>query len=92
MASTAGRSGPPPARGEPTSLETQLDREELPVHPTGGSRPETIVEASERERSKLDYRNVQSQLSPAQKDLLNQAAIPWEQRRFVKEYFEAIRK
>ena len=27
-----------------------------------------------------------------EKDLLNQNAIPWEQRRFVKEYFEAIRK
>jgi hypothetical protein len=88
----AGRSGPAPGRGQPTSLEAQLDREELPVQPTRGSRPETIVEASERERSKLDYRNIPSQLSPAQKDLLNQDAIPWEQRRFVKEYFEAIRK
>jgi hypothetical protein len=35
---------------------------------------------------------VSSQLSPAQKDLLKQDAIPWEERRFVKEYFEAIRK
>jgi len=88
----AGLSGPFPARGEPTSLETQLDREVLPVRPTKGSRPETIQENSQRERSKLDYRNVPSQLTPAQKDLLNQDAIPWEQRRFVKEYFETIRK
>lgn len=88
----AGKSGPFPARGEPTSLETQLDKEGLPVRPTRGSRPETIEEASQRERSKLDYRNVPSKLSPAQKDLLNQDSIPWEQRRFVKEYFETIRK
>lgn len=88
----AGTSGPFPARGEPTSLETKLDREPIPVKPTRGSRPETIEEASQKERSKLDYRNVPSELSPAQKDLLNQDPIPWEQRRFVKEYFETIRK
>jgi hypothetical protein len=88
----AGLSGPFPARGEPTSLETQLEKEALPVKPTRGSRPEAVQQASERERSKLDYRNVPSQLSPAQKDLLNQDSIPWEQRRFVKEYFETIRK
>ena len=62
------------------------------MHPTRPSRPGTIVEASEQERSKLDYRNVPSQLTPAQKDFLNRDAIPWEQRRFVKEYFETIRK
>lgn len=88
----AGTSGAFPARGEPTSLQTQLDKEVLPVQPTRGSRTETITEASQRERSKLDYRNVPSQLSPAQKDLLNQDSIPWEQRQFVKEYFETIRK
>jgi hypothetical protein len=78
-------------RGEPTSLETALDKEAVPVRPTRGSRPETIEEASQRERSKLDYRNVPSNLTPAQKDLLNQDPIPWEKRQFIREYFETIR-
>ena len=61
------------------------------MRPTRGSRPETIEEASQRERSKLDYRNVPSKLTPAQKDLLNQDPIPFEQRQFVKDYFKTIR-
>jgi hypothetical protein len=88
----AGLSGPFPARGEPTSLETQLDKEVLPVRPARGSRPESIIEHSEKEASKLEYRNLPSKLTPAQKDLLNQDAIPYEQRQFVKDYFEKIRK
>lgn len=88
---SAGTSGPFPMRGDPTSLETELDREPLPVRPTRGSRPETIEEASQRERSKLDYRNVKSNLTPAQKDTLNQDPIPFEQRQFVKEYIESLR-
>src|SRR5262249_5151858 len=88
----AGLSGPFPARGEPTSLETQLDKEVLPVRPARGSRPESIIEHSEKETSKLEYRNLPSKLTPAQKDLLNQDAIPYEQRQFVKDYFEKIRK
>jgi hypothetical protein len=87
----AGTSGPFPMRGDPTSLETQLDREPLPIKPTRGSRPETIEEASQRERSRLDYRNVKSNLTPAQKDTLNQDPIPFEQRQFVKEYIESLR-
>ena len=58
---------------------------------TRGSRPETIEEASQRERSKLDYAKVPSELSKAQKDLLNQDRIPWEYRPLIKNYFEAIR-
>ena len=46
-------SGPFPMRGDPTSLETELDKEPLPVRPTRGSRPETIEEASQRERSQV---------------------------------------
>jgi len=88
----AGKSGPPPMRGAPTSLETQYDKEPLPVRPTRGSRPETIEEASQRERSKLDYRNVKSNLTPAQRDALNQAPIPFEQRQLVKEYMESVRQ
>jgi hypothetical protein len=87
----AGRSGPPPMRGAPTSLDTELEKAPIPVKPTRGSRPETIEEASQRERSKLDYRNVKSNLTPAQKDTLNQDPIPFEQRQFVKEYMESLR-
>jgi hypothetical protein len=87
----AGTSGPFPMRGDPTSLETELDKEPLPIKPTRGSRPETIEEASQRERSRLDYRNVKSNLTPAQKDTLNQDPIPFEQRQFVKEYMESLR-
>ena len=78
--------------GDPTSLDTLLDKEALPVRPTRGSRPETIEEASRRERSRLDYRNVKSNLTPAQKDTLNQDPIPFEQRQFVKEYMESVRQ
>ena len=88
---TWGTSGPFPMRGDPTSLETQLEKEPLPIRPTRGSRPETIEEASQRERSRLDYRNVKSNLTPAQKDTLNQDPIPFEQRQFVKEYIESLR-
>jgi ribosome-binding protein aMBF1 (putative translation factor) len=87
----SGTSGPFPMRGDPTSLETQFEKEPLPIRPTRGSRPETIEEASQRERSRLDYRNVKSNLTPAQRDTLNQDPIPFEQRQFVKEYIESLR-
>jgi hypothetical protein len=50
-----------------------------------------LEEASKQERSTMDYRNVPSQLSPAQKDALNQNRLPREQREIVKYYFEEIR-
>lgn len=52
---------------------------------------EEIEEASRRERSTLDYRNVKSELSTAQKDVLNKDRIPWEYRPLIKGYFQAIR-
>jgi hypothetical protein len=78
-------------RGEPTQLDVQLQKEALPVKPTRGSRPETIEEASQRERSKLDYSKVPSELSKSQKDLLNQDSVPLDQRQLLKQYFESIR-
>ncbi len=53
--------------------------------------PVDLEEASKQERSKLDYRNVKSELSPAQKDVLNKDIIPWEYRPLIKSYFQAIR-
>ena len=52
---------------------------------------EEVSHASKQERSKLDYRNVESDLTPAEKDLLNQDHIPWEYRALIKSYFQALR-
>jgi len=69
----------------------KLQQEKLAGMEDKGAKPEDIEEASKQERSKLDYRNVKSELSPAQKDLLNQDQIPWEYRPLIKNYFQAIR-
>jgi hypothetical protein len=53
--------------------------------------PVDLEEASKQERSKLDYRNIASELTPAQKDVLNRNTIPWEYRPLIKRYFQAIR-
>ena len=78
--------------GPPTTLDVQLKREEIEgIQDQEQGIKEDIDEVSKQERSKLDYRNVKSDLSPAQKDLLNQDHIPWEYRSLIKNYFEAIR-
>ena len=60
--------------------------------PGEGSEPDEDKEAAgERERSKLDYRNAPSDLTPAQKDLLTQERIPWENRQLIKNYFQAVK-
>ena len=80
-----------PREGAPTSLEVQLQQEKVAGMQDGGEKPENLEESSKQERSRLDYRNVKSDLSPAQKDLLNQDRIPWEYRPLIKDYFQAIR-
>jgi hypothetical protein len=80
-----------PREGAPTSLDVKLQQEKVKGMEDGGEKPENIEEISKMERSRLDYRNVKSDLSPAQKDLLNQDHIPWEYRPLIKNYFEAIR-
>jgi ParB-like chromosome segregation protein Spo0J len=77
--------------GEMTKLDVQLKMEGLKGQAGKGGQPQDIEEASKQERSALDYRNVPSQLSPAQKDALNQNRLPREQREIVKYYFEEIR-
>ena len=89
---SGGGGAPAPLYGETTKLDVQLEQEKLTGQPDGGlPKPEKTEEASRQERSKLDYRNVPSDLSPAQKDLLNQDRLPWEYRQLIKQYFEAIR-
>jgi hypothetical protein len=80
-----------PREGDPTSLDVQLQQEAVKGMEDGAEKPENIEESSKMERSRLDYRNVKSDLSPAQKDLLNQDRIPWEYRPLIKDYFQAIR-
>ncbi|HLH31448.1 MAG TPA: hypothetical protein VKY31_09615 [Terriglobia bacterium] len=80
-----------PREGAPTKLDVKLKEEKVQGMPDGGEKPENLEETSKQERSRLDYRNVKSDLSPAQKDLLNQDRIPWEYRPLIKDYFQAIR-
>ena len=80
-----------PREGAPTSLDVKLKQEKVKGVEDEGTKEENIEEVSKQERSRLDYRNVKSELSPAQKDLLNQDRIPWEYRPLIKNYFQAIR-
>jgi hypothetical protein len=80
-----------PREGAPTKLDVKLQQEKVAGMADGGEKPENLEETSKQERSRLDYRNVKSDLSPAQKDLLNQDTIPWEYRPLIKDYFQAIR-
>lgn len=80
-----------PREGAPTSLDVKLQQEKVAGMEDGGEKPENLEESSKQERSRLDYRNVKSELSPAQKDLLNQDRIPWQYRPLIKDYFQAIR-
>jgi hypothetical protein len=83
--------GDAPREGAATSLDVKLKQEGVEGMQDGGEKPENLEESSKMERSRLDYRNVKSDLSPAQKDLLNQDRIPWEYRPLIKGYFQAIR-
>ena len=77
--------------GAPTTLDVKLQQEKVKGMEDQGAKEEDVEEVSKQERSRLDYRNVKSELSPAQKDLLNQDRIPWEYRPLIKNYFQAIR-
>jgi hypothetical protein len=76
---------------ETTQLDVQLEKEKLAGLQDSEVKPEDIEEVSKQERSRLDYRQVRTELSPAEKDLLNQDNIPWEYRPLIKSYFQAIR-
>ncbi len=84
---------PEEKEGAPTSLDVQLQEERMEAQRSEDleSEAEKIEEESQEQRSKLDYRNVQSDLTPAQQDLLNQDQIPREYRNLIREYFQAIR-
>jgi len=90
----SGTGGPPqPLYGQATKLDVQLEQEKLLGESADGApKPDKTEEASKQERSKLDYRNVPSDLTPGQKELLNQDRLPWEHRQLIKQYFEEIRR
>jgi hypothetical protein len=99
----SGSNAPPGGLAQlPTSLEAKLkldvklEAEAVQGFEANKAQPkdkdeEEVSQATKKERSKVDYRNMQSDLSPAQKDLLNQDHIPWEYRALIKGYFQAIR-
>ena len=80
----------PPRLGPATTLKVQLEREKLAGQQSEVKR-EDLEKASKEERSKIDYRNVESNLRPAEKDVLNQDWIPGKYRPLIKSYFQAIR-
>jgi hypothetical protein len=80
--------------GLATSLEVQLRQVTTEALPPGEAIPSGIPpeeEASRQERSRLDYRDVPSDLTPAQQELLDQERIPREYRDLIRDYFQAIR-
>ena len=83
---------PAPREGEATELAVVLEQQEL-AEPAKQEeeKKQDLEEQSKQERSKLDYRNVTTELTPAQKDTLNQNSIPWEYRQLIKQYFQALR-
>jgi len=98
-----GSNAPPGGLAQlPTSLEAKLKLDvKLEAQAVRGveankgqpkeKEDEEVSQATKKERSKVDYRDVKSDLSPAQKDLLNQEHVPWEYRALIKGYFQAIR-
>jgi hypothetical protein len=76
---------------EVTTLDVKLDQQQLSGEFEPEKKPTEIEEMSKEERSKLDYRNVPSELTPSQRDLLKPEHIPLEYRNLIKDYFEAIK-
>ena len=80
LGASGGKSEPGARQGPPTTLDAQLQEEGLKSMPTAGIKRIDVEEASRQERSKLDYRNVASELTAAQKVCVeprrNAVAIP----------------
>ena len=80
--------------GAPTSLDVQLQL----LATFAASNPEMEEpeqppepEATRQERSSLDYRDIPSELTPAQQELLSRERIPREYQNVIRDYFRAIR-
>lgn len=90
LGDAGGKSGGGPREGAPTTLAVKLQQEGLKSMPSAGTAKIDLEEASRPERSKLDYRNVKSELTAAQKDVLNHESMPWKYRPLIRSYFEAV--
>jgi hypothetical protein len=80
--------------GLATYLEVQLQLEATEARPVTAETAASglpVEESTRQERSRLDFRNVPSELTPAQQELLNQERIPREYRNLIREYFQVIR-
>jgi hypothetical protein len=84
--------GKPPEIPSIENLKVQLEQEQLTSQFDEELKPEDIEKASKQERSKLDYRNVPSDLRAAQKELLNQESIPYQYQQLIRNYFAAIQR
>jgi hypothetical protein len=90
LGASGGNAEPGPRRGEATTLDVKLQQEGLQGMPVSNIDRIEVEEASRQERSKLDYRNVQSELTSAQKDALKHETMPWKYRPLIKGYFQFI--
>src|SRR5437879_7330291 len=88
---SGGKAESGPRQGIPTTLAVKLQQEGVEGKPGAGATREDMRAASRQERSKLDYRNVSSDVSPAPKHVLDhREPTPWKYRLLIKSYFDAI--
>lgn len=90
LGDSGGRTDGGPRKGPSTTLAVKLQQEGVKGMPRSGTTRVDVEQASRQERSKLDYRNVESELTAAQKDVLNHESMPWKYRPLIKNYFEAV--
>jgi hypothetical protein len=90
LGASGGKAESGPRRAAPTTLDVKLEEEGLQGVANAGINRVEIEEASRQERSKLDYRNVKSELTAAQKDAMKHESTPWKYRPLIKGYFQSI--
>jgi soluble cytochrome b562 len=90
LGDSGGKTEGGPRRGPSTTLAVKLQQEGVKSMLNPGIPRVDVEQASRRERSKLDYRNVKSELTAAQKDVLNHENMPWKYRPLIKNYFGAV--
>jgi len=90
LRASGGNAQAGPRQGAPTTLAVKLQQERLSGMRSPGATRVDVEHASRQDRSKLDYRNVRSELTAAQKDVLNHESMPWKYRPLIKSYFQTM--
>jgi cell division septum initiation protein DivIVA len=90
LGASGGNAEAGPRHGAPTTLAVKLQQERLRGMLSRGTARVDVEQASRQERSKLDYRNARSELTAAQKDVLNRDSMPWKYRPLIKSYFQTM--